>query len=239
MMKVSAFVVTCWMLVTVPVGWSSAAPTDKAAAAMQKGDFKTALKELDPLAARGDPNAQFMLGMLHDAGKGVPQDPARAAMWYRKAAEQKHLIAQMFLGVFYHSGQGVKQDYKEAARWFRAPADSGYDHAQFYLGWMYASGQGVKKNEDVAIQWLSRAAAQKNTRAMGMLATTQFSRHRDEQDLVDAYTWSHLAAEYDAIQASTSARGVIEQYCNEEQKKKGKKAMADWKRKWAKEGKTN
>jgi TPR repeat protein len=65
-----------------------------------------------------------------------------------------------------------------------------------------------------------------------MLATELFSRHRDDQDLVDAYAWSHLAAERDPIQAMTSARGVIEQYCNSEQTKRGKAVLAEWNRRW-------
>lgn len=218
---------------------SNASATDKAGRAMQKGDFKTALVELRPLAARGDPNAQFLLGMLYDSGKGVAQDQARAASLFRQAAEQHHLIAQLFLGVFYYSGQGVKKDFAEAARWLREPADSGNDEAQFYLGSLYARGEGVKQDDSTAVHYLSRAAAQRNTRAMGMLATSLFSRSggHGDQDLVDAYAWSHLAAELDPVQASTSARAVIEKYCSDDQRKRGKKAMADWKRKWSSEGK--
>jgi TPR repeat protein len=129
----------------------------------------------------------------------------------------------------------VKQDYGEAAHWFRAPADSGNDQAQFYLGSMYARGNGVERDDAEAIQWLTKSATQRNTRAMGMLATQLFSRSRDEQDLVDAYVWSHLAAEYDPVQAMTSARSVIEQYCTDQQKKRGRTAISEWKRKWTNE----
>ena len=221
---------------------SHAAPaTDKAVRAMGEGDFKTALNELRPLAAKRDPNAQFLLGMLYDAGKGVPQDQSVAASWYRKAAEQNHLLAQLYLGILYYSGEGVKQDYKQAARWLRPPANSGNDQAQFYLGSMYSRGTGVKKDPSEAIRWLTKAATQRNTRAMGLLATELFSGSRDgahdDQDLVDAYAWSHLAAEYDQVQAMTSARVVIEQYCNEEQKKKGQAAISEWKRRWSREEK--
>jgi hypothetical protein len=217
---------------------SIAAVTDKALAAMKQGDFKTALDELRPLAAKSDPNAQFLLGMMYDAGNGVAQDQAAAAAWYRKAAKQDHLLAQLFLGVLLYSGQGVRQDYAEAARWFKTPADSGNDQAQFYLGSMYASGTGVKKDGSEAIRWLAKSAAQRNTRAMGMLATELFSRSRDDQDRVDAYAWSHLAAELDPVQAMTSARTVIEQYCTREQATRGKALMAEWKRKWSGEAKT-
>ena len=218
---------------------SIASPTDKAAQAMQKGDFKVALDELRPLAAKNDPNAQFMLGMLYDAGKGVAQDQAAAVSWYRRAAKQNHLIAQLYLGAMLYSGQGVSQDYAEAARWLQGPAQSGNDQAQFYLGSMYANGAGVKKDEARAIDWLTRSATQQNTRAMGMLASALFTRSQGHGDeLVDAYAWSHLAAEMDPIQAMTSARVLIEKYCSKEQTKRGKAAMAEWKRKWSNEKKT-
>ena len=67
---------------------------------------------------------------------------------------------------------------------------------------------------------------------MGMLSTLLFSRKRDEKDLIDAYVWSHLAADYDPIQAGTSARIVIEEHCSDAQKKAAKKLISEWKRKW-------
>src|SRR5262245_47284217 len=77
----------------------SANAPPRAVQAIRKGDFKSALSELRPVAERGDPDAQLLLSMLYDSGKGVPQDQAIAASWYRKAAEQKHLVAQLYLGV--------------------------------------------------------------------------------------------------------------------------------------------
>lgn len=237
MRHVSSLLVASLLFLAVPCFPSTPSATDKAVQALKAGDFKTALDELRPLAAKGDPHAQFLMGMLYDSGKGVAQDQATAASWYRKAAKQGHQMAQVFLGVLLYTGQGVKQDYAESARWFRTPADSGNNQAQFYLGAMYEQGAGVKKSESEAIRWLTKSASQRNTQAMGLLATTLLSRSRDDQDRVDAYAWSHLAAELDPIQATTSARVVIEQYCSAEQKKRGKAVMAEWKRKWSVEDK--
>lgn len=207
--------------------------TDDAVKAMRNGDFETALRVLRPLTEKNDPNAQFLMGMLYDAGNGMRQDQAIAASWYRKAAEQDHLIAQLFLGIFYYSGTAVRRDYKEAVRWLQSPADKGNDQAQFYLGAIYeAGGDGVIKDRSAAIEWFRKAAAQRNTRAMGMLSTLLFSRKRDEKDLIDAYVWSHLAADYDPIQAGTSARVVIEKYCSDAQKEDAKKTISEWKKKW-------
>jgi TPR repeat protein len=238
MKHVSILLAATLLLLVAPLS-AIASATDKAKDAIQKGDIKAALAELRPLAAKGDPNAQFLLGMLYDAGKGVKSNQTVAASWYRKAAEQNHLLGQLYLGVLLYSGEGVKQDYVEAARWFKAPADSGYEPAQFYLGSMYANGTGVKKDNSEAIRWLSKAAAQRDTRAMGLLVSELFARSNGDrdQDLVDAYTWSHLAAELDPVQAMTSARFLLEEYCNDEQEKRGQAAMAEWKRKWASESK--
>lgn len=203
--------------------------------ALEKGDYKKAFAEVSPLAAQGNADAQFLMGMFYDSGNGVAQDQAQAASWYRRAADQKHLVAQLFLGVLYYSGQGVKQDYAQALHWFQGPAESGNDQAQYYLGAMYAQGTGVAMDDDKAIEWLTKSAAQRNTRAMGALAPALLSRARDDQDLVDAYVWSHLAAELDPVQAMTAARGVMEKHCTKEQRKRAEKAMAEWKRRWAKE----
>lgn len=232
MKKIIPATALCSILLLAPCYSLHALTTDRAVQAIQKGDFELALKELRPLIEKNDPNAQFLMGMLYEAGNGVPQNPALAVSWYGKAAEQNHLVAQLFLGILYYSGNGVAKDYKKAAQWFQAPASDGNDEAQFYLGSMYAEGNGVKKDESKAITWFAKASAQKNTRAMGMLATLLFSRNQDEQDLIDAYVWSHLAAEYDPVQAGTSARVVIEKYCTKAQIKAAKKSIAEWKKKW-------
>lgn len=70
-----------------------------------------------PLAERGHAGAQFNLGVIYECGKGVPQDFAEAAQWYRKAAEQGHAGAQFNLGVMYANGKGVPQDDVQAWAW--------------------------------------------------------------------------------------------------------------------------
>ena len=59
-------------------------------AAYERGDYATALREFRALAEQGDAGAQNNLGFMYSEGKGVPQDYAEAARWYRMAAEQSH-----------------------------------------------------------------------------------------------------------------------------------------------------
>ena len=60
-------------------------------------------------------------------GHGVPQDPAQAALWYRKAGDQGNAFPQAHLGLMYEHGYGVSKDPVMACMWLnlavsRAPS---------------------------------------------------------------------------------------------------------------------
>lgn len=93
--------------------------------AANKGDYQTALKLLQPLAAQGHAKAQNSLGNMYNDGNGVKQDYAEAIKWYQKAAEQDYAKAQFNLGTMYHNGEGVKRDLSKAKEWFRKACDKG------------------------------------------------------------------------------------------------------------------
>lgn len=42
---------------------------------------------LKDASEKGDPLAEHRMGDLHEAGRGVPRDPAEAAKWFRMAAD--------------------------------------------------------------------------------------------------------------------------------------------------------
>jgi len=53
-----------------------------------RGDYPTALRIFRQLAAQGDADSQFGLGVMYDNGQGVPQDYVQAHMWYNLAGAQ-------------------------------------------------------------------------------------------------------------------------------------------------------
>lgn len=73
------------------------------------------------------------LGFMYYRGEGVPRDYAKAAEWYRKAAEQGIAAAQLNLGRMYEKGEGVPPDCKEAVKWYRKSAEQGNTDARFLL----------------------------------------------------------------------------------------------------------
>lgn len=151
---------------------------EKGLEAAQKGDFATALNEWRALAAQGDANAQYNLGVLYRDGKGVTQNYKEAVRWFRLSAAQWDADAQLSLGYMYENGQGVAQDYTQAVRWYRLSSAQGHAKGQFGLGYMYAVGQGVIQDNVYAHMWFNIAAsngdadAVKNRDAVARIMTT-------------------------------------------------------------------
>ena len=74
-------------------------------AAFEKGDYVRAMAEWASAAERGDPDAEFGLGMLYERGDGaVRQSYKEADRWYQKAAEHDHVGAQYRLALIWSAG---------------------------------------------------------------------------------------------------------------------------------------
>ena len=128
--------------------------------AFDQGKYDRARAILLPLAAAGDPVAQFYIGKMYAEGRGIEKDEVQGVKWYRKSAEQGYAKAENNLGVMYEYGTGVAKDEDEAARWYRKAADQGFPQAQTNLGGLYEAGQGVVKDLSKAVGWYRRAAEQ-------------------------------------------------------------------------------
>ena len=78
-------------------------------------------------ANAGNAPAEYDLGVDYHRGEdGLPQDPAKAAYWYEKSAEQGYARAEFNLGVYYYKGKGgLPQDPAKAVSWFRKAAAQG------------------------------------------------------------------------------------------------------------------
>ena len=92
-----------------------------------------ALSSLRARAMRGDRGAQYQLGRLYYAGDQLARDPARAALWYRRAAEQGEMAAQASLAALYLNGEGVAPDRARAIYWYGLAAEQGDTAARVRL----------------------------------------------------------------------------------------------------------
>lgn len=86
-------------------------------------------------AALGRPADQRALGQLRAGGQGfLMQDPAKAAHWFRKAADGGDARGQYFLARAMASGSGLPRDPEGARRWAEASARQGDLEAMILRG---------------------------------------------------------------------------------------------------------
>jgi hypothetical protein len=76
-------------------------------------------------AQAGDASAMSDLGFEYLLGRGVTQDEANAALWFRRAAEAGNMNAMWYLGSLYRDGKGVPQNKEQAIHWYRKAAALG------------------------------------------------------------------------------------------------------------------
>ena len=68
-------------------------------------------------AYKGDPDAQYQLGMIYLKSMDSNDDHKFAVEWFRMAATQGHLAAQLALADCYTYGWGVEVDEEKAEYW--------------------------------------------------------------------------------------------------------------------------
>ena len=207
------------ILAIVFFGLSAGAQADLqgAKAAYKNKDYTVALKEFKSLAATGNAEAQFYVGLMYDDDEGLAQDYRQvvsrvdqAVTWYRKSAEQGFAPAQTNLGIMLETGGRVERNYQEAASWYRKAAAQGDSAAQFNLGIMYYAGRGddIAPDYKEAAIWLGKAAERGNSSAQIALGRMYEYGQSLPTDYVQAYKLYLLAGAAGNESAATNKESV-------------------------------
>lgn len=114
-------------------------PADLAYGAYQRGFYLTALELALPRAESGDPAAQTLIAELYWHGRGVAQNPKKAAEWYRFAAEGGSREAQFSYASILMEGEYVEADRKLGEQFMRKAAAAGHPRAQFNVAQLITS----------------------------------------------------------------------------------------------------
>lgn len=185
--------VTLWTLASVlPV---NAGQLEDAQAAVNTGDYATALRLLGTLADQDNTYAERLLGIMYIKGLGVPQDYALGMRWLRLAADKGLPDAQNEVGVLYQQGLGVERNEAEAVKWFRLAADrGGLAVAQNNLADSYVLGLGVPQDFGEAFKWYRIAADQSSSYAENVLGVAYEHGFYVAQDDAEAFRWYRRAA---------------------------------------------
>ena len=154
-------------LAAAPV-WADFAAGQAAAA---KGDHKTAAREWQESAEKGDVNSQMALGFLYQKGLGVELDYSKAVAWWERASKQGIIEAMRLVARAYlQSGPGVKQNVEKGLTWYRKAAEGNDMQAQLDLAQIQLKFANDDTDLKSAFYWLNRAAANGSVVAMKNLA---------------------------------------------------------------------
>ena len=172
---------------------AKSAPVQPQTPAQNKGPVPT-LDRVMQLANGGNAVAQTIIGLKELDGDGVPANPADAAKWLERAAEQGQAVAQYRLGAVYEHGQGVTANPGTATHWYQLAANQGNRKAMHNLAVAFASGAAGKKDMAEAAGWFAKAAALGLADSQFNLAVQYERGDGVSQSLLDAYKWYAIAA---------------------------------------------
>ncbi len=94
--------------------------------AYRAGQYTKAYKTLLPLARKKDPRAMYLVGVMYEAGRGVPQDDPTAAGWLEGSARAGNASAQYLLARMTIEGRGVEKSRDKGVALLRAAAEQGH-----------------------------------------------------------------------------------------------------------------
>ncbi|KAL5614963.1 hypothetical protein BROUX41_005031 [Berkeleyomyces rouxiae] len=92
-------------------------------------DFDKAYSHYKTLAGYGDATGHFMTGLFYSTGVSsrVPQNQAKAHLYYTAAARMGHTSAQMAIGFRHHMGIATPKSCEKAGSYYRAVASKAVD----------------------------------------------------------------------------------------------------------------
>lgn len=161
---------------------------------LNRGEFKAAIAEFEPLVEEGYSPAQYHMGLIYLNGWGVRKDAQKAFDFFTLAAEQNNPDAQFELSLMYTSGDVVKKDPKMAFELTQKAADQNLASAIFNLGVMYANGEGTYKDNTKAARLYEQAAKLNYALAQFNLALMYFDGKGIEKSIEQSYIWNTIAS---------------------------------------------
>jgi hypothetical protein len=109
--------ILCAAVVMSVLSGSALAGMSEGVAAVTVGDYPKAIAEFQPLAASGDPVAQYHLAKVYLAGHGPADGVPQGIALMTQAASSNYPEAQAQLGLMYAMGLGVAADNAQAYDW--------------------------------------------------------------------------------------------------------------------------
>jgi len=174
------------------------------------------------LANKGDAEAQYHVGMMHNNGIGTQIDPRQAFEWFQKAAASNDPLGAYKLGCYY-DGQGagvVASDSTEALKYKLVAAKAGYALAQHDVALLYDR----QENAEEAVKWWKMAGDQGHPKALYNLSGSYFRGKGAPKDLALAYAYYKLSKLVPSDKVSQMATIL-----SKPELEKAEKLVSEWK----------
>jgi uncharacterized protein len=132
-------------------------------------ETKEAVAWYERAASKGNSDAAFEAGYMHDVGEGVAEDDVKAAKYYAMAPKDPYAIQN--LALLYQSGSGVQKDPKRAIAMFEKAAGMGHVPSIYSLALAHDLGDtGLREDNAKAVKLYERAAKENYLSAIYNLA---------------------------------------------------------------------
>eukprot|EP01061_Rhynchopus_euleeides_P020528 TRINITY_DN33390_c0_g2_i1.p1 TRINITY_DN33390_c0_g2~~TRINITY_DN33390_c0_g2_i1.p1 ORF type:complete len:427 (+),score=119.28 TRINITY_DN33390_c0_g2_i1:124-1404(+) len=109
-------------------------------------------------AKEGYTEAQAVLGLCYQQGRGTECDINKALEWWRCAADNGHTSAQFNVGLCLLQGAAADPEPVAAVEWLRKAAAANHPDATGLLASCYFNGNGVTQDRDEGFRLLKKAA---------------------------------------------------------------------------------
>lgn len=146
-------------------------------------------------AVRGNPQAQYTIGVNYLIGDGVAADAQKGRFWLERAAAGGVGSAWGWLGIIYETGNGVPVDMTRAREYLEIAALEEIDWALVRLAPMLLNGIGGAVDSTRGLKYYERAADLGNVEASFQVAQRYFAGLIVQRDDAKALAYYRLAAE--------------------------------------------
>ena len=146
--------------VSIPAVADADALLDEAYQRMQAGDYPSARRTWDRLAAENNPAAIFYHSLVYENSVLETVDLERSARLCRQSAELGFAEAQARMGFKYLHGLGVPRDIGNSIEWYLLAAEQDQPEALGTLGNIYIGEAGIPGDLEKSRNYWERAVAQ-------------------------------------------------------------------------------
>lgn len=193
-MKKTVFAFFCLSMLSSVSSFAYQGDLDQGIYELNRGSFKAAINEFEPLVAQEYSPAQYQMALIYLNGFGVKKDSNKAFELLSLSSAQNYPDALFSLSLMYSEGDIVKKDLKTAFALMERAAIRNLVSAQFNLGVMYFNGTGTYKDYKKAARWYKTAAKQNYALAQFNLALMYFEGLGVEKSIEMSFVWNIISA---------------------------------------------